>query len=796
MKKLKIWQKVVFIIFTIIVVLRIGFVAFRGEVDREYITSANYDLTEADWVSCDGASQIFTSDYTRLNSLELYFCNISEDKTGFITLQIHSGKELIYQTNITLANVNNYKWKRIYVNAELKEDQRYQLSFVPSEDITQIPSLAVVKNNSEANEIVSSSSDGTIIDGQYAINYGYLREPGIIDRVVMISLWIILWGVVTGILVKFYDLQNCLLKFVQFLQKQVSTQALLTILEIFGCFIIIYSSGIEFQAPTKAILYLISLIATINYSKKMDFINKFAEKPCAKVCLILTYLYAGFALVGQRILIYPLTLKVTFAGLFVYTCTTLWFVQVINSLLYYLENLREQLFTTQNKLKKWQAIVIYLCLLVLPAAYNLFANNPGISSPDTVACMIGQAKSLHGSEDWHPAFYCMVLRAIETVWDSTYAVILVQYFFWAYVCIELLLYLRKKGLHETILIVIATFLGFNAGNYIHLNTIRKDIPYTLSIFWSIVILAKLLIDYEEYKGKWCIYLELIASLVGTFLYRKNGVVSFIIIIAALVIVLRKNVKVWGSVAISLALIGLIKGPVYTYLDIQPVESGMYIGLSQDILGVYYGGGEVSEDTLQMINVMTGYNNAEYAYTPTWSNQSHALAVDAKEFIINYVDTFIKNPILMTRAIIDREDAVWDIYRGADSVLGCVNSTATMDGQHGWNDYYTPRRYVSLYTAASAASAFTASSQWISAIEWRCGLFTLIAVVSILFMFVITKKRKYILLLAPSVGHIMSLLLSTGWSDFRYFWPLNLLNLALVFIVLVITKKKSELVESA
>ena len=73
-------------------------------------------------MSCDGASQIFTSDYARLNSLELYFCNISEDKTGFITLQIHRGEELIYQTNITLANVNNYKWKRIYVNAELKED--------------------------------------------------------------------------------------------------------------------------------------------------------------------------------------------------------------------------------------------------------------------------------------------------------------------------------------------------------------------------------------------------------------------------------------------------------------------------------------------------------------------------------------------------------------------------------------------------------------------------------------------------------------------------------------------------
>jgi len=781
-----------------IVVLRIGYIAFRGEIDKEYITSASYDLTECESISVEGASQTFISNGSRLDGIEIILANIADDKAGTITIQIYGEDELIYQTDVELSNVNNYEWKKVYINAELKKGSAYQIVFTPSTDCTQIPCLLVVKNNTEAGEIKFSSSNKTEIDGQFAINYGYLRKPGLFDRLSMVSLWIILWGIVFCTIAKINTICGVIVRFAFFLRNQIKTQVLLTVLEMAGCFIIIYCSGIEFQAPTKVILYLISLIATVNYSKKFAFVKQLAAKSWMKVFMILTYFYAGFSLVGQRILIYPLTQKLTTAGLFVFLCATFWFIQIINSSFYYLEFLREKIYSNGKRMKSWQVTCVYLCLLLLPALYNLFANNPGMSSPDTVACMIDQAKSLHGSGDWHPAFYCMILRGIQTIWDSTYAVIIVQYFFWTYVCLELLLYMRKKGINENVLIALSLFLGGNAGNYIHLNIIWKDIPYTLSLFWSIIILAKLLIDYEEYKGKWYVYFELIISLVGISLYRKNGIVPFVIIIIFLIIILRKNVKVWISVVLSIVIFGIIKGPVYTYFDIQPVESGMYIGLSQDILGVYYGGGEVSQDTLQMINVMTNYNNAEYTYTPTWSYQSYALDVEAKYFIINYIDTFIKNPILMSRAIIDREDAVWDIYVGKDSVLGCVNYTETMDHDPdfaSWNEYYEPRHYVSLYTEALAASTYTASTQWISAIEWRCGLFTLIGVISLFFLFFITKNLKYLLLYAPSIGHFMSLLLSTGWADFRYFWPLNLLNTAMFFFVLIITRKESEKIKN-
>ena len=142
-------------------------------------------------------------------------------------------------------------------------------------------------------------------------------------------------------------------------------------------------------------------------------------------------------------------------------------------------------------MKTWKFVAASVLILLLPAVYILFAYNPGISSMDTVVTMVTNAQNLQGMADWHPAFYCMILSIIEKVWNSTYSIIIVQYFFWIYVVLELILYLRKKGIRESILIAVILFTGFNAGNIIHINTIWKDIPYTLSLFWALIIIGKI-----------------------------------------------------------------------------------------------------------------------------------------------------------------------------------------------------------------------------------------------------------------------------------------------------------------
>lgn len=56
-------------------------------------------------------------------------------------------------------------------------------------------------------------------------------------------------------------------------------------------------------------------------------------------------------------------------------------------------------------------------------------------------------------------------------------------------------------MNDGVLISVAVIFGCNAANFLRLNTIWKDMPYTLSLVWVFAILAKFSLDFEEYKHK-------------------------------------------------------------------------------------------------------------------------------------------------------------------------------------------------------------------------------------------------------------------------------------------------------
>ena len=154
--------------------------------------------------------------------------------------------------------------------------------------------------------------------------------------------------------------------------------------------------------------------------------------------------------------------------------------------------------------------------------------------------------------------------------------------------LEFLLYLKRKGLKSEIVIAIAFLTGINAANFMHLNTIWKDIPYALSILWVLVIFLKLTTDYERYRRKFYIYAEFVAALTGIFFYKKNGPAAVVVIVVFMAVVLRKSIKMWCALFVAMFLIFFIKYPVYSYFEVRDMgRYGMYIGLSQDILGAYY-----------------------------------------------------------------------------------------------------------------------------------------------------------------------------------------------------------------
>lgn len=784
MKKMDGWKKISISVLAVMILLRIGYI-MAGDIDREYYVSADIDLTAARAIPCIDVKQTFQSEKSRLNSIELVFDQLQDDRVGEVTLKIVQADDLIYQTNISLNNMNNLEWKKVYVNAPLTQDKEYTICLSASEECTQIPVLLAVKEEKKTPEAVNSVFNGQETGEQVAIRYGYLKFPGRLDRMISSSLWIIFFAVCTVVIIYLEDIMKKSKELCKY-RPAIRTDVFTAILEVLFCLIILNCSGIDFQESTKIFFYGISLCAALKIEDKKEYVYLLVEKVYKKMALFATYLYAAFSLVGQRIFIYPLTLKVTADRFFVFAVTVAWFVPVVWSFLYWMDCFgRLAVRYDMNKKRSFKLIIVLMALLLLPAFYNLAANNPGISSRDTLACMGYNAHNLRGMMNWHPAFYCMVLSMILKIWDSTYAVIFVQYFFWLYVMLEFLLYLRKKGLKDGVILFIAFFAGINAANFMHLNTIWKDVPYALSFLWVLVILFRLSVDGDEYRRSWYIYAELVVALTGTFFYKKNGPAAVSVVVIFMVVMLRRNIKIWCTLLVTVLLILFIKYPLYSYFEVKDMgRYGMYIGLSQDILGAYYSGGQVSEETLKMINVMTDYNNAEYEYNPTWAGQSYDLDVEPVEFIANYIDTFLKNPVLILRAVIDREDAVWDIYPGQDTVLRGVDYHLANDEEQ-WKKYYPDRVYISLYDQMSEFTAFTARSQWISAIEWRSGLFMLLGLLSTVFVILRKGVKECLLIIAPVLGHILSLMLSTGWSDFRYFWPINLMNMCIIFGVLMI-----------
>ena len=834
------WKKTILIIIGVIVLVRLFYIVCMEDVDKPYYTLAEYDLAESEagyygtyGVKCYDIVQYFIPDRDTLLSVELLFTNVPEHKNidtvssekpeadeysdsvafqdviernrsgrsdeGAICLQIYTENgELLYQTDISVNRLADYKWEYIHVNAPVTPGSVYKLVLSAADSVAYLPDIVVLQGLSETGGVTDSYINGSKTGDFPCIRYGYQMTISLKDRLVICLLWIILYILLCLILYYWESVRNPLKRLLSYFSRPGLSRTLaLCACEVIAGLVILSASGIHFTDTVKIVFFIISIAASIKFPEKYENICRIAETPLKKAALFMLYLYAAFALVGERCIIhvYPDLRELNIGSICVYLCAVLWFIPVLNSIIYYLDVYGQRLFGKHIGLSNRKFAVIIALLLLIPAVYGLYVLNPGISSPDTTTCMITNAQHIVGMYDWHPAFYCMVLSVIESVWNSTYAVIIFQYAFWVYVMTEFFLYMRKKDLSDTVAFVLAGCMGLNPGNFLLIDTIWKDIPYTMSLFWTFLIIARLSLDYEEYRHRWYVYIELIIALTGVFFFRKNGVVVFAVIVCSLIIVLRKNIRLIISLLLCAGIIFLIRVPLYSHFEIQdPGNKGMYIGLSQDILGVYYANGKITEDTMKMVNAVTGNNNDEYEYYPTWSLQSYDLDVTPGEFIKGYSDTFLKNPVLMIRRILEREDAMWDIFPGENVIYEGMSTTSVQDGAYDenyeyWNDYYSPREFKPVYPTFYKTVNYTAKSQWLSAVIWRPGLWCLLALAALVLIVMRFGFKKHMLIAVPGLGHALGLILTTGWSEYRYYWPLILLNAGIIIVGMTLYKKK-------
>lgn len=558
------------------------------------------------------------------------------------------------------------------------------------------------------------------------------------------------------------------------------------------CILWMFYSRINIQLPVKILGLVLSFFAMRDFEITLRYIQ--GQKRCRTfwIGLPIVSFITAFTLVGNRGIIYPLDTSITFGRIVTLILVGIWSIPII---LLFIRTY-EKVGLYENKKEHYRSfIIICSVVIIVPACFALAAFNPGISSYDTNECLAIYAHNIKNMPNWHPPFYVLLLKLIITVWDSTYAVIIVQFVFWEFVVLELIAFLYRKNISDKMLLVFAVFWGVNTSNVLYLCTIWKDIPYGISLLWLTLIISKLVVDRKYYEGRRKIYIELVIALVLVCFMRQNGIVPYILSVLGLVIFYKKNRKLILSIATSLVLIFVIRGPLYSAIGVVETPEtfgGKYIGLGQDILAAYYTGGDLSEEALEIVNVLTNNNRDSFGFNPYWANSSYALDVSMTEFVKIYFDTFIENPTVMIKEILCRNDCIWDVFEGEGARVNLINYLGHWDGNDNWNDYYPPNKYTAWSNFVSKDTTFTGESQLFSILFWRCGVYFLIGIYVFWSMQIKRVQKECYLVFVPYVAQILSLVLSTGWSDFRYYWPLNLMIVAILFLGIVAKNDYGEL----
>lgn len=716
--------------------------------------------------SLDSFEKIFQAERSFIDRVSLVISDPLQDRTGYLNIKLEHGNHIIYTGSKQLSTINPNEWFSIHLGIHVRIGEQYKL-VINSKNTKSLPYMYI--SNDELTPVFMIT---------------YKNDLGAMDKILLVLYYLVIYIILFFLIWKYKVIFSWLKERWLILgQCRVGPYALIN---TFIAALVFYETKIVELGITLIycfeILILLSSIWVENNFAKLN--NKLFIKRKNKIIYLVLTLYTSFSLIGSKFL-YPLNMHINFTEILCFIGMSVVVFPVVVSLTYILAYGKKTKNVQINQNMSWKTYLMCFSIIMFVSAYYIRGFNPAVSSPDTVYCIDYAIHSINGVTNWHPPFYILWLKVILKICDSIYTVILVQYLWFAFVFLEGMRLLYRRGMSSSSIILIVILTVLNCCNMLHFMTIWKDIPYAISVLWLTILIAKLVL---EKNNGYFIYFELMIALLCTALMRQNGMIVFALIVPFLLYLFRNQWKMWFSCVSSILLVLFVVFPLYTYFDVQkgPV-GGKYIGLGQDIMAVYYNGGNLNDTAMNIVNILSYNDLAKFKYNPFHSGSSYNLDISISEFLGAYLDTFVKNPVLMTREIINRQDGVWNLLPTRDG--GYVG---TMDDDPTWrslvqrreNNFFTDRLYEYILNSVN--------NTILSTLEWRVGIWTLFTVLACAVCVILKNNYKFLILFSVPISHILSLAISSGWKDYRYYWPLTLVGCFLILLTLTISNKEKAL----
>lgn len=424
-------------------------------------------------------------------------------------------------------------------------------------------------------------------------------------------------------------------------------------------------------------------------------------------------------------------------------------------------------------------LIIYILIPVFIGISAMCAFNPCIVSYDAHE-VIAEAYGLTEVQNYAGILYVLWYRALLWICDSIVFLCLVQVLLFAISMALILIYIEKynRVKFKIILIVYIVFMILPS-NIMMLITLSKDVYYAVFLLLLSYSLLRVYNDSEKIGN----YVLLGALLFFTYNIRQSGIVVAIVVCIMGVLLFKKKKPFLITCIISLALSTCFASVLADVTKAEKTPEGMkYIAMYQDMLGVYYAGGDMSEEALELIQQGVG-DKIGFAdvYTPYWAYYDEYYVdianVEVFSFMKSYINTFFKNPVLMSKSILCRLDMMWNFRPG-------VNARETwqwmVDNSGGKWTYLVKERTNNVWTKIVNTYGELSKKYPYKDIVWRVGIWNFGALMS--FIYFLKKEKKKLVIFLPFIGYLFSYAVSLGWSHYRYYWADELM----VFFLLLET----------
>lgn len=555
---------------------------------------------------------------------------------------------------------------------------------------------------------------------------------------------------------------------------------------VFNLILYIYlfwGNTIQINSSDKFYLFILTFFSSILSVKslKNKIIMPYFKKNIFYFTLFII-ISTTFASIGNFLFLYPLNIE-SISNWLYFLVFSFWVTPVILSILYLLEYFQSKFNSRKiNEVDKKKSIKIWLLFFSICIISNtlfLLAYNPAIMTYDSFD-QISQAKGITPLFDWHPILHTLLIKFLLDIIPSPTIIIIFQMVFISIIISTFLMILYKRGFTLKFLLFFTVIFINIPTNGFHIVTLWKDIPYSISILWLTLVFTKIIYRNTSYTRRQPFIYEICLALTCVYFFRQNGIFPYILSIFIISIILfkRKHYLSILSVLSTIIIIVGIQSYLYKTLTIHERPKGRkYIGLINDLVGVSMSNGNLSIKTKKYLENVLDLENYKKSYSPYWAASAYIKPDLDKtaflEFIALYIDTFTKNPFQLINYILCRSDIYWNITTGKHGFIGLLNCTAYETPPLAiWKDLKYERHVNILTKKIDKASIFIINNNFLLIFLWRSGIW--ISLLAITSLFIIKNKVSNLFLLyLPVLSNVVSLVLSSGWMDYRYGWSVLL-----------------------